>query len=274
MAGVRVGALLDVIRSVYPHPADLPGLIQAAGIGGLLRRRTDQLSAGQSQRVRFAIAVSGNPQLLVLDEPTVAMDVEAREAFWTALGASAASGRTILFSTHYLEEADAHADRIVVLRAGRIVADGTPGQVKAAAGHRASRPVPVAQWFSRSLPATRGRDCGPDRRGPCELANHRRRRHRLGALRPPAHHHRPRNRRHRPPRSVPRPHLHSRPHLTPTRPFMSQIGIGLQDSAVDSALGGGRGQGLRALYRKRPAMATGSRQKKGGQPTGNSNRNI
>lgn len=134
MAGVRVGALLEVIRGVYPHPADLPGLIQAAGIGGLLRRRTDQLSAGQSQRVRFAIAVSGDPQLLVLDEPTVAMDVEAREAFWTALRASAASGRTILFSTHYLEEADAHAGRIVVLRAGRIVADGTPGQVKAAAG--------------------------------------------------------------------------------------------------------------------------------------------
>jgi ABC-2 type transport system ATP-binding protein len=126
MAGVRVGALLDVIRSVYPHPADLPGLIEAAGIDGL--------SIGQSQRVRFAIAASGNPQLLVLDEPTVAMDVEAREAFWTALRASAASGRTILFSTHYLEEADAHADRIVVLRSGRIVADGTPGQVKAAAG--------------------------------------------------------------------------------------------------------------------------------------------
>ncbi|MDQ2875743.1 MAG: ABC transporter ATP-binding protein [Actinomycetota bacterium] len=134
MAGVRVGALLDVIRSVYPHPADRPGLIEAAGIGGLLRRRTDQLSVGQSQRVRFALAASGNPELLVLDEPTVAMDVEAREAFWTAVRGYAASGRTIVFSTHYLEEADAHADKIVVLRAGRIAADGTPEQVKAAAG--------------------------------------------------------------------------------------------------------------------------------------------
>ncbi len=134
MAGVHVGTLLDVIRTSYPHPADLPTLIEAAGIQGLLCRRTDQLSAGQCQRVRFALAASGGPQLLVLDEPTAAMDVEARDAFWIVLRAYAASGGTILFSTHYLEEADAHADRIVVMSAGRIAADGTPSQVKAAAG--------------------------------------------------------------------------------------------------------------------------------------------
>lgn len=134
MAGVRVGTLLNVIRALYPHPAALPALIEAAGIGGLLRRRTDQLSVGQRQRARFALAASGDPPLLVLDEPTAAMDVQAREAFWTVLRAYAASGKTILFSTHYLHEADAHADRIVVLRAGRVAADGTPSQVKAAAG--------------------------------------------------------------------------------------------------------------------------------------------
>ena len=134
MSGVSVGALLRVIRDVYPHPADLVTLIKVAGIDGLLRRRTDQLSVGESQRVRFALAACGDPQLIVLDEPTVAMDVRAREAFWGILRAYAASGKTILFSTHYLEEADAHAGRIVLLRSGRIVADGSPDQVKSDAG--------------------------------------------------------------------------------------------------------------------------------------------
>jgi ABC-2 type transport system ATP-binding protein len=134
MSGVSAGALLRVIRGAYPHPADLPGLIQVAGIEGLLRRRTDQLSAGESQRVRFALAATGDPQLIVLDEPTAAMDVRAREALWGVLRGYAASGKTILFSTHYLEEADTHADRIILLRSGRIIADGSPDQVKSAAG--------------------------------------------------------------------------------------------------------------------------------------------
>jgi ABC-2 type transport system ATP-binding protein len=134
MSGVSVGALLRVIRSVYPYPADLPRLIDVAGIGDLLRRRTDQLSVGESQRVRFALAAAGDPELIVLDEPTVAMDVRAREAFWAVLRTYAASGNTILFSTHYLEEADAHADRIILLRSGRIIADGSPTQVKSEAG--------------------------------------------------------------------------------------------------------------------------------------------
>ena len=134
MSGVRVGSLLRVVRAAYPAPADLAGLIEAAGISGLLRRRTDDLSAGESQRVRFALAASGDPQLIVLDEPTVAMDVRARDAFWDVLQAYTASGKTILFSTHYLEEADARASRVVMLRAGRVIADGTPAEIKAAAG--------------------------------------------------------------------------------------------------------------------------------------------
>ncbi len=85
---------------------------------------------------QFHAAAAGNPDILVLDEPTVAMDVEAREAFWVSLRANAASGRAVVFSTHYLEEADTFAERIVVLRSGRVVADGTPRDVKAAAGIR------------------------------------------------------------------------------------------------------------------------------------------
>ena len=134
MAGVRVGELLQVIRSLYPSPASLPQLIEVAGIEAVLDRRTDQLSGGQTQRVRFALAAAGDPQLLVLDEPTVAMDVEAREAFWSALGGYAAGGMTILFSTHDLADADTHAERIVVLSAGRVVADGSPDEVKSRAG--------------------------------------------------------------------------------------------------------------------------------------------
>ncbi|MDA8302220.1 MAG: ABC transporter ATP-binding protein [Actinomycetota bacterium] len=136
MAGVKVAALVDAVRSAYPNPAAAADLAAAAGIADLLDRRSDQLSIGQAQRVRFALAAAGNPDILVLDEPTVAMDVEAREAFWAALRAGAAGGRTIVFSTHYLEEADAFAERIVVLRAGKVVADGTPGDVRAAAGIR------------------------------------------------------------------------------------------------------------------------------------------
>lgn len=136
MAGVKVAALLDAVRAAYPKPASLEDLAAAADITDLLDRRSDQLSIGQAQRVRFALAAAGGPDILVLDEPTVAMDVQAREAFWVALRTSAATGRTVVFSTHYLEEADTHAQRIVVLRAGRVVADGTPGDVKAAAGIR------------------------------------------------------------------------------------------------------------------------------------------
>ena len=134
MAGVRVSALLGAVRASYPKPAGLEALTAAAGIADLLGRRSDQLSIGQAQRVRFALAAAGDPDLLVLDEPTVAMDVQAREAFWAAIQASRASGRTVVFSTHYLEEADAHAERIVLLRTGHSVADGTPEDVKAAAG--------------------------------------------------------------------------------------------------------------------------------------------
>jgi ABC-2 type transport system ATP-binding protein len=108
--------------------------LELAGIAELAGRRVDRLSGGQTQRVRFAVALVGNPALIVLDEPTAALDVEARYAFWDSMRAYARRGHTVLFSTHYLEEADANADRIVVIDHGRIVADGTGEQLKRAAG--------------------------------------------------------------------------------------------------------------------------------------------
>ncbi len=99
----------------------------------------ETLSGGETQRVRFALAIAGDPDLVFLDEPTVAMDVETRHAFWNDMRRFAAQGRTVLFATHYLEEADQVADRVVVLDHGRIVADGTPVSIKAGASGRTIR---------------------------------------------------------------------------------------------------------------------------------------
>jgi ABC-2 type transport system ATP-binding protein len=166
MDGVRVGTLVSVVRRAYPQPAGLDSLVEAAGIARLLDRRTDRLSGGESQRVRFALAAAGNPALMVLDEPTVAMDVEARAAFWAALEAQAAHGRTVLFSTHYLEEAQEHAGRIVLLRAGSVVADGAPEEIVAAAGVGRAlrfRTAGIDPDRFRSLPGVTGVDVDGDR---------------------------------------------------------------------------------------------------------------
>jgi ABC-2 type transport system ATP-binding protein len=135
MAGVGVGQLLRFVRGLYAAPLDLAALADALDLGDLLGRRSDRLSGGQAQRVRFALAVAGNPALLVLDEPTAALDVQARRDLWSTLEVHTRRyGTTVLFSTHYLEEADQHAGRIVLVGAGRVTADGTPAQVKATAG--------------------------------------------------------------------------------------------------------------------------------------------
>ena len=105
-------------------------ILERAGLEPLTERRVETLSGGEAQRLRFAMAIAGDPDLVFLDEPTVAMDVETRRAFWADMRASAGEGRTILFATHYLEEADQVADRIVVLDRGRIVADGTAAQLE------------------------------------------------------------------------------------------------------------------------------------------------
>ncbi|HEV7896456.1 MAG TPA: ATP-binding cassette domain-containing protein [Planosporangium sp.] len=124
LAGVTVKELVGAMRALQPRPTALTQVIGAAGIADILDRRADKLSGGQAQRVRFALALVGEPDLLVLDEPTAGLDTAARRAFWTAVRGYAARGRTVLFSTHYLEEADEVADRIVLIAAGRVVVMG------------------------------------------------------------------------------------------------------------------------------------------------------
>jgi ABC-2 type transport system ATP-binding protein len=109
------------------------------GISDIAVRRTNKLSGGQTQRVRFAIAMVSNPDLLILDEPTVALDVEGRHAFWVAMRAFAERGNTVIFATHYLEEADANADRVILMARGQIVADGPATEIKARVGVRTIR---------------------------------------------------------------------------------------------------------------------------------------
>ncbi|MEV4257341.1 ABC transporter ATP-binding protein [Spirillospora sp. NPDC049652] len=137
--GLTVKEVVGFVRGLYPEPMPLAEILATADLTGLAGRRADRLSGGQRQRVRFALAIAGAPKLLVLDEPTAAMDVESRRAFWASMRAYAAGGRTILFATHYLEEADGNADRIVVMVRGRIVADGSAAEIKARAGNRTVR---------------------------------------------------------------------------------------------------------------------------------------
>ncbi|MDP9847870.1 ABC transporter ATP-binding protein [Streptosporangium lutulentum] len=136
---LTVREVVGFVRNLYSDPMPLDEVLKLAGLTDLAKRRTGRLSGGQAQRVRFAMAIAGAPRVLVLDEPTAALDVESRRAFWAGMRAYAAGGRTILFATHYLEEADENADRVVVVARGRIVADGTPAEIKQRAGGRAVR---------------------------------------------------------------------------------------------------------------------------------------
>ncbi len=134
-----VGELVALFASVHRHPLPVADVLERAGIAGLAGRRATELSGGQTQRVRFALALVPDPDLVVLDEPTVAMDVATRREFWAAMRRFVAAGRTVLFATHYLDEADGFADRAVLLRDGRIVADGTPRHIKSIVAVRTVR---------------------------------------------------------------------------------------------------------------------------------------
>ena len=120
-------------------PGEVDGALERAGIADIRKRLVGRCSGGQQQRLRFAMAVLPDPELLILDEPTTGMDVGGRHDFWTAIREDARSGRTVIFATHYLEEADAYADRVVFVRRGRVVADGTAAEVKALASGRTVR---------------------------------------------------------------------------------------------------------------------------------------
>jgi ABC-2 type transport system ATP-binding protein len=137
--GVTVAELIDTVRRFYPRRRPLDALLQRAGLAEVRGRRVERLSSGQRQRLRFALAVAGDPAVIVLDEPTVGMDVEARRAFWDEVRGSAADGRTVVFATHYLEEADGAADRVLLLNHGRLLADGPPSAVRARAIQRTVR---------------------------------------------------------------------------------------------------------------------------------------
>jgi ABC-2 type transport system ATP-binding protein len=128
-----------MVASLYPDPLPVDEVMQMAGITDLDGRKTTRLSGGQTQRVRAAMALVSNPDLLLLDEPTVALDVSARHEFWTTVRSFASRGKTVLFATHYLEEADAYADRIVLMARGHIVADGPANEIKASVNVRTIR---------------------------------------------------------------------------------------------------------------------------------------
>ncbi|MFG2127815.1 ABC transporter ATP-binding protein [Streptomyces sp. NPDC048751] len=136
MDEVTVAELVKLACDLHPKPYKANDVLARAGISQISDRKVNKLSGGQVQRVRFALATAGDSDLIVLDEPTTGMDVSARQAFWATMREQADQGRTVLFATHYLEEADAIADRVLVLHRGRLLADGTAAEIKAKAGAR------------------------------------------------------------------------------------------------------------------------------------------
>jgi ABC-2 type transport system ATP-binding protein len=136
---LTVKETLQFTASLFSDTKPVPEVLQRAGISDISDRRVGKCSGGQQQRLRFAMALLPDPELLVLDEPTTGMDVTGRRDFWAAIRQDAAQGRTVVFATHYLEEADAYADRIVLVSHGELVADGTAAQVKALVSGRTVR---------------------------------------------------------------------------------------------------------------------------------------
>ncbi len=149
---LKVGELLDLVRSYYPDPRSVADCVAMAGLDGLLDRRYGRLSGGQQRRVQFALAICGRPQLLFLDEPSTGLDIEARQGLWKAIRELVAEGSAVLLTTHYLEEAEALSDRVVVIDRGRLVADGTVQAIRSHVSQRRIRCVStldaatVLQW--------------------------------------------------------------------------------------------------------------------------------
>jgi ABC-2 type transport system ATP-binding protein len=127
---LRVREHIEIFRGYYPNPMAYADIIQVAGLHDIESRFFGQLSGGQKQRVLFAVALAGDPDLIFLDEPTVGLDIKSRRGMWAQIELLAARGKTVLLTTHYLEEADSLAQRIVVIDKGRIVCEGTPAEVK------------------------------------------------------------------------------------------------------------------------------------------------
>jgi ABC-2 type transport system ATP-binding protein len=147
----RVGAMLQggallptttvresiaLIHALHRHPLSVEEAMERAGVSDIAKQKIASLSGGQMQRARFAVAVVSNPDLLILDEPTAAMDVSARHSFWESMREFTRAGKTVVFATHYLDEADTFADRVVIMSVGKIIADGTPSEVKSVVSGR------------------------------------------------------------------------------------------------------------------------------------------
>jgi ABC-2 type transport system ATP-binding protein len=145
---LTVEELVRLFGRYYPYTLALDELLNRADLEGKRREQVRKLSGGQKQRLYFALALAGDPDLIFLDEPTAAMDVEARRAFWEQIRGLAALGKTVLFSTHYLEEADAVASRIVVIHEGRVIAEGSPREIKRIVAEKTAR-------FKTELPTDR-----------------------------------------------------------------------------------------------------------------------
>jgi len=128
---LRVGELLRLTASYYPHPRSIAESAELAGVSDLLMRPYGKLSGGQQRRVQFALAMCGRPQLLFLDEPTVGMDITARQKLWTAMRTLVAEGCSVVLTTHYLEEAEALAQRVIVLGKGRVLSEGSVDALRA-----------------------------------------------------------------------------------------------------------------------------------------------
>ncbi len=164
----KVSELLNLTRSYYPMPRSVADCVALAGLDGLLDRRYGRLSGGQQRRVQFALAICGNPQVLFLDEPTTGLDIDARQRMWATIRELVVAGTGVVLTTHYLEEAEALAQRVVVLHRGRVAAAGTMHDVRAHVSQRRIRclsaldAVRIATWPGvRS--AVRGQDGNPAR---------------------------------------------------------------------------------------------------------------
>lgn len=150
---LRVAELIDLFRSYYPQPLDLQTVVRTARLEGLENRMFGKLSGGQKQRALFGLAICGNPELVVLDEPTTGMDIESRRALWDQVRELASAGKSVLLTTHYLEEADALASRVVVIHRGKTICEGTPAEIRQSVSGRRIRCITqLDEDFLLSLP--------------------------------------------------------------------------------------------------------------------------
>lgn len=160
-----VGEMVGMVASLHRDPMPVKEALRRAGIEDLVKRRSTRLSGGQKQRVRYAVALVSDPDLLILDEPTAAMDVGTRREFWLSMQEFTAAGRTVVFATHYLEEAEEFADRVIFMRSGTIVADGSVAEVQAlASGRTLHAKIPgVTEAEIEALPAVADVDLRHDK---------------------------------------------------------------------------------------------------------------